>query len=133
MTAEEVPSEGELARVERTFTRNEVEAFADLSRDRGAHHLNPDDQGRVLVHGLLLATLPTEIGGERNVLAGSMEYEFHRPVHSGELVVCEVVTEQVTERDDRYEVQSNATCTVDGQTVMTATHAGAVMKTDTGL
>jgi hypothetical protein len=39
------PSEGDVATVERPFTPDDVERFADLSRDRGDHHLGPDNEG----------------------------------------------------------------------------------------
>lgn len=121
------PTEGAVATIERTFTRAEVEAFAEISGDEGDHHLEPDGEGRVLVHGLLLATLPTQVGGERNVLARTMSYEFRRPVYTGERVTCEVRTDHVAERDDGYEVRSVATCRNDGgETVMTAEYAGVI-------
>lgn len=127
--AEYVPSEGDVATVERTFTRADVETFAELSGDAGAHHLEPDEEGRVLVHGLLLGVLPTQVGGERNVLARVMRYEFHRPVYTGEAITCEVTTESVTEREDRYEVASTAACrNPAGETVVTAEYEGVILK-----
>ncbi|NIS30185.1 MAG: dehydratase, partial [Actinobacteria bacterium] len=48
---------------ERTFDREDVERFAELSRDEGYHHLVAEGDGPVLVHGLLTATLPTKLGG----------------------------------------------------------------------
>lgn len=124
-----VPREGDVARVERAFTRADVEAFAALSGDEGDHHLESDEEGRVLVHGLLLGVLPTQVGGERNVLARVMRYEFHRPVYTGQTITCEVTTESVEEREDRYEIESEAVCTNDaGETVMTATYEGVIMK-----
>lgn len=122
-----VPSEGEVATVERTFTREDVETFAALSGDEGDHHLQPDAEGRVLVHGLLVAVLPTVIGGERNVLARVMTFEFHRPVRTGQRVTCEVTTRSVTERDEGYAVASDAVCrNSDGETVMTAEYEGVI-------
>jgi hypothetical protein len=38
--------------------------FADVSRDRGIHHVKSDEDGRLLVHGLLTATIPTKLGGD---------------------------------------------------------------------
>lgn len=121
------PTEGDVATVTRTFTREDVEAFAALSGDEGEHHVEPDEDGRVIVHGLLLAVLPTQVGGERDVLARTMTYEFHRPVYTGEEVVCEVTTEAVAERGDRYEIESSAVCRNEaGETVMTANFEGIV-------
>jgi 3-hydroxybutyryl-CoA dehydratase len=124
-----VPQEGQVATVERTFTREDVETFAELSGDEGEHHLEPDEDGRVLVHGLLLGVLPTQVGGERNVLARLMTYEFHRPVYTGERITCEVETRSVTEQGDRYEISSRAVCTNEGgATVMTAEYEGVILK-----
>lgn len=120
-----VPTEGDVATVSRTFTREDVEAFAALSGDDGAHHVEPDEAGRVLVHGLLLAVLPTQVGGDRDFLATTMTYEFHRPVRTGEEVTCEVRTERVTEREDRYEIVSSALCrNGSGDVAMTAEFEG---------
>ncbi len=124
-----VPREGEVATVERTFTREDVETFAALSGDEGDHHVEPDDQGRVLVHGLLLGVLPTQVGGDRNVLARTMTYEFHRPVYTGQPITCAVTTEAVSEREDRYDIESSAVCRNEAdETVMTATYEGVITK-----
>jgi 3-hydroxybutyryl-CoA dehydratase len=64
---------------ERTFTTETVELFTKLSGDEGIHHLSPDEQGRLVVQGLLTATLPTKVGGDHNVLARNMKFEFLRP------------------------------------------------------
>ncbi|WP_144475639.1 MaoC family dehydratase N-terminal domain-containing protein [Cytobacillus oceanisediminis] len=85
---------------ERTFTKREVELFTEISGDEGIHHLTPDEQGRVVVQGLLTATLPTKVGGDHNVLARNMDFEFIRPVFTGDTIVCEVKIEQ-------YEKQAN--------------------------
>ena len=62
------PDEGDVFTVERTFTKDDVRAFAAVSEDTQSRHTDPDQDGRLLVHGLLTATLPTEIGGNLEVL-----------------------------------------------------------------
>ena len=74
------PEEGDVHTVERTFTHEDVERFGEVSGDRQAIHTEPDDEGRLMVQGLLTATLPTAIGGDLGVLARTMEYEFREPV-----------------------------------------------------
>ena len=124
-----VPREGAVSTATRTFTREDVEAFATLSGDRGEHHVEPDEAGRVLVHGLLRAVLPTQIGGERDFLATTMTYEFHRPVRTGETITCELTTDDVAERDDRYEITSSAVCRNEaGDVTTTAGFQGVVRK-----
>ena len=71
---------------ERTFTEEDVRQFAEVSGDRGAHHVEPGPDGRVMVQGLLTATLPTKIGGDLNFIAREMTFEFLRPVFSGDAV-----------------------------------------------
>jgi len=124
-----VPREDAVSTATRTFTREDVEAFAALSGDDGAHHVEPDEDGRVLVHGLLRAVLPTQIGGDRDFLATRMTYEFHRPVRTGETITCELTTDDVAERDDRYEIASSAVCRNEaGDVTTTAEFRGVVRK-----
>ena len=77
---------------ERTFTPEDVRTFTTVSGDAGDHHVETDDEGRLLVQGLLTATLPTKVGGDLNVLASRMEFDFWRPVYTGEHVVCSPCT-----------------------------------------
>lgn len=126
---EGVPREGTVRTVSRTFTREDVEAFAAISRDEGVHHVEPDDEGRLQLHGLLLAVLPTQLGGRLDFLARTMDYEFHRPTYTGEPIACEFTTDRVVERESRYEVESSAVChNAAGDTVMTAEFEGVVRK-----
>lgn len=85
---------GDIISFERTFTVRDVELFTEVSRDEGVHHVNPDEQGRLVVQGLLTATLPTKVGGDANVLARNMNFEFLRPVFTGDTILCEVKIEK---------------------------------------
>lgn len=126
---ESVPREGNVRTVTRTFTRADVETFAALSGDEGEHHVEPDDEGRLQLHGLLVAMLPTQLGTQLDFLARTMDYEFHRPAYTGEALTCEVTTDYVEERPDRYEMVSSAVCRNEGEkTVMTADFEGVVLK-----
>ena len=101
---------GDVVTAERTFTHEDVRTFTELSGDRGDHHLEPDEEGRLLVHGLLTATLATEIGGRFTVLARTMEYEFRRPVYTGQRIRCVAEFTTVAEREDgRTEVAAELT------------------------
>ena len=79
----------------RTFTAELVDAFTEISGDRGRHHLQPDAQGRRIVHGLLVASLGTQIGGSLNFLSRTMDYEFLRPVYVGDTITCTARIETV--------------------------------------
>ncbi|AZU60287.1 hotdog domain-containing protein [Neobacillus mesonae] len=91
---------GDIITFERTFTGRDVELFTEISGDEGIHHVTPDEQGRLVVQGLLTATLPTKVGGDHNVLARTMNFEFLRPVFTGDVIICEVKIE-------KYERQEN--------------------------
>lgn len=91
---------GDIITFERTFTVRDVELFTEISGDEGIHHITPDEQGRLVVQGLLTATLPTKVGGDHNVLARTMNFEFLRPVFTGDTINCEVKIE-------KYERQEN--------------------------
>lgn len=86
---------------ERTFTVEDVELFAKVSQDEGIHHVTPDEQGRLVVHGLLTATLPTKIGGDLNVLARNMNFVFLKPVYTGDTIVCEVKIEKYEWQEEK--------------------------------
>lgn len=91
---------GEKITFERTFTKEDVALFTEVSKDEGVHHVTPDEQGRFVVQGLLTSTLPTKIGGDYNVLARKMDFEFLRPVFSGDTICCDVTIERF-ERDEK--------------------------------
>ncbi|MCI0477057.1 MAG: hypothetical protein L0Y55_12480, partial [Anaerolineales bacterium] len=91
---------GEKIIYQRTFSVEEIELFARVSGDTGAHHVAPDALGRVMVHGLLTATLPTKIGGDLNYLARDMHFVFERPVYAGDTITCELVPTEITPDGD---------------------------------
>lgn len=91
---------GDVITFERSFTEEEVELFTKVSRDEGSHHVTPDEKGRLVVQGLLTATLPTKVGGDYNVLARNMNFEFLKPVFTDDTIKCDVEIE-------KYEKQKN--------------------------
>lgn len=101
---------GDIIKFERTFTTEDVEVFRKVSRDEASHHITPDDQGRVFIQGLLTATLPTKIGGDHNVLARTMNFEFLRPVLTGDTIICEVTIEQFEKSDNRTRIGASFLC-----------------------
>lgn len=125
------PQEGDTHTYERTFTTEDVRAFGEVSGDQQAIHTDPDEEGRLVVQGLLTATLPTKIGGDLEVLATRMEYEFHKPVRTGETITCRWENESVTERDDRYEISVVLSCTnEEGVEVLSGETDGIIWKDD---
>lgn len=104
---------GDIITFERTFTERDVELFTKISRDEGIHHITPDEQGKLVVQGLLTATLPTKVGGDHNVLARTMNFEFLRSVFTGDTIICEVKIEKYEKQDDyhRMSIVASFLCT----------------------
>ncbi|WP_254534929.1 MaoC/PaaZ C-terminal domain-containing protein [Halomarina litorea] len=124
------PQEGDTYRYERTFTHGDVEQFSEVTGDDQAIHSEPDEEGRLVVQGLLTASLQTKIGGDLSVLARAMEFYFRRPVYTGETIHCEWVTDSVEEREDRYDIEVAVECARerDDETVLTAEVTGIIWK-----
>ncbi|ENQ3080651.1 enoyl-CoA hydratase [Bacillus cereus] len=102
---------GEKITFERTFTKEDVVIFTKVSKDEGVHHVTPDEQGRFVVQGLLTSTLPTKVGGDYNVLARKMDFEFLRPVFSGDTIRCDVIIEQFElDEKNRTKITAAFTC-----------------------
>jgi acyl dehydratase len=126
------PVEGREHVLERTFTTEEVRAFGALSGDDQPIHTDPDAEGRLVVQGLLTATMATQVGGSLTVLAGEMDLRFRAPVYTGQRVRCAWTTGSVTEAADRWRLVADVDCTVDGETVLAGTVRGVVLKDDDG-
>jgi 3-hydroxybutyryl-CoA dehydratase len=120
---------GEKIRFERTFTKQDVERFTKVSLDEGNHHTNPDEQGRLVVQGLLTATLPTKIGGDYSVLARTMNFEFLRPVFTGDTISCEVTIEQLERKDHKkVSIMAAFLCTNQhGKLVLSGNFSGVIL------
>ena len=116
---------------ERTFTEEDVRRFAEISGDRGAHHVQPGPDGRVMVQGLLTATLPTKIGGDLNFLAREMTFEFLRPVFSGETITAEVRITSVQEEGARQWASVEAVCTNEAGKEVLRAHVRGFVPTPT--
>lgn len=120
---------GEKITFERTFTREDVELFTKVSKDEGAHHITPDEQGRFVVQGLLTATLPTKVGGDYNVLARTMNFEFLRPVYSDDTIRCDVIIEQFEpDEKNRTAISTTFTCINQlGKEVLKGSFSGIIL------
>ncbi|HYR77252.1 MAG TPA: hypothetical protein VEM96_15565 [Pyrinomonadaceae bacterium] len=51
---------GDIISWERTFSADDIRLFNKVSGDQGVHHVTPDEQGRLMVNGLLTATVPRD-------------------------------------------------------------------------
>ena len=119
---------GDIISFERTFTIEDVEMFTKVSGDEGIHHLTPDEQGRLVIQGLLTATLPTKVGGDHNVLARTMNFAFIRPVFTSDTIICEVTIEQFEKQDTRTNITATFICTNQNEKeVLRGNFAGVIL------
>lgn len=118
---------GDVTIWERTFTEEDVRLFARLSGDQGVHHIEQDEQGRLLVHGLLTATLPTKLGGDMNFIAREMVFNFLRPVFTGDTIHCEVTITHLEKIDGRTNMAAAWVCrNQNGKEIMTGHSHGII-------
>jgi len=94
---------GETFSVTRTFTQEDVQQFADITKDYNPVHFDSrfaqvkNFAGRIC-HGLLVASLVTEIGGQIGWLAAGMNFTFRRPVFCGDTITCDFTITEIDER-----------------------------------
>src|SRR3981081_4014439 len=102
---------GDTVSWERRFTEADIRLFNRVSGDEGVHHVTPAEQGRLMVHGLLTATVPTKIGGDMNFIARELKFQFHRPVFAGDTVTCVVTIVEFETADQYTKARTNCRCT----------------------
>ena len=113
----------------RTIIEEDVRKFSEISGDRGVHHVQPDAMGRLLVQGLLTATLPTKLGGDLNFIARTMSFEFLKPVYAGETLHCVGVVESAIAKSNRWKVRLSFSVTnQEGEIVLTGGCDGMILR-----
>jgi 3-hydroxybutyryl-CoA dehydratase len=119
---------GDVSVWERTFTIEDVQLFTRISGDQGIHHMVPDEQGRLLVHGLLTATLPTKLGGDINLIARELAFEFLRPVFTGDTIRCENTITSMEKQEKHTLLEATFVCrNQHGKEVLTG-HARGIIR-----
>ncbi len=119
---------GSQTRWSRVFTVEDVRHFSEVSGDRGTHHVELDAEGRLMVQGLLTATLPTKLGGDLNYLAREMLFEFLRPVFSGDRIECVSTATKVGRQPGRTYAEFSISCTNQaGKEVLRASTKGVIL------
>ena len=120
---------GDSFRTTRTFTDEDVTLFAQISRDYNPIHFDARfakarNFSAPICHGLLSASLLTEIGGQIGWLASFMNLRFKGPVYVGETTTCNWV---ITAIDQKGRAKASVTITnEDGVTVIEAEIGGIV-------
>ena len=94
---------GDRFTIVRCFSHEDVRRFAQISRDYNpvhcdAHYASIRGFKAPVAHGLLTASLVTEIGGQIGWLAKGMSFEFKRPVYPGEQISCHWLIVNIDER-----------------------------------
>jgi 3-hydroxybutyryl-CoA dehydratase len=96
--------------VTRTFTEQDTMAIAEISRDYNPVHF--DDRFAAannfrarICHGLLVAGMLTEVGGQIGWLAAEMNFRYKKPVYFGDSIECRFT---LTELDDRNRAKAEA-------------------------
>ena len=117
--------EGMSAAMEKTFTEDDVAAFARLSGDYNPAHMDADFAakgifGRRVVHGMLTASLVSAVLGVklpgRGTVYVSQTLRFRAPVFIGDTVRAQIVITAIDAR--RKRVTFATTCTVGEKTVL---------------
>lgn len=120
-------SVGKTLTASRTFTEAMVEAWLALSQDAGRHHVEPNENGQIVVHGLLVASLATEIGGRLSYLARELDFEFLKPVFTGDTITCTVRIDEIVPEERRTRLRlSGEAVNQSGLTVMRVRSSGIV-------
>ncbi len=96
--------------ITRTFSKEDVVRFADISRDYNPVHFEhrwTKIKGfkDTICHGLLVAGMVTEIGGQIGWLASGMDFHFKQPVYIGDTVTCRFT---ITEIDQQGRARAEA-------------------------
>ena len=79
--------------VRRVFTESDMNTFADITRDYNPVHFDErfaaakHFNGKIC-HGLLAASIITEIGGQMGWLATGMDFRFKQPVYFKDTITC---------------------------------------------
>jgi acyl dehydratase len=118
---------GDSITIERTFSEEDVMRFGDVSRDYNPVHYDERYAGakgfpRIICHGLLVASMITESGGQLGWLATRMDFRFKKPVYMGEMVRC---TLTITDVDESGMAESQAVWrNQEGEILLEATLTG---------
>ncbi|WP_095133347.1 MaoC family dehydratase [Pseudomonas sp. Irchel s3h14] len=95
---------GDSFTVSRHFSEEDIQRFANISRDYNPVHFDAsfaEARGfrAPVSHGLLTASLVTEIGGQIGWLASGMTFHFNKPVYAGDTITCHWLITGIDEKD----------------------------------
>ena len=102
---------GDRFSVERTFTEKDMLKFSEITRDYNPVHFDrrfsavKNFKGRIC-HGLLVASMLTEIGGQIGWLASVMNFRFKQPVYFGDTINCSLSITKIDEQNQRARAEA---------------------------
>ena len=120
---------GDTFRTSRTFTNDDVIRFARISRDYNPVHFDArfakaKNLSAPICHGLLAASLITEIGGQIGWLASFMNLRFKGPVYVGETITCNWV---ITAIGQKGRAKASITITKENGLTVIEAEIGGIM------
>jgi acyl dehydratase len=94
---------GDRFSISRTFTEDDVNRFADITRDYNPVHFDErftavKGYNGPVCHGLLVAAMISEIGGQIGWLASEMRFNYKKPVYFGDTITCDF---EITDVDEK--------------------------------
>ena len=120
---------GDTFTVKRRFTKKDTEYFGNITKDYNPVHYDrrfteAKKLNGLICHGLLVASLITEIGGQIGWLASGMDFRFKKPVYFGDTITCSFT---ITEINERGKAKGEAVyINQDGMVVLEAILSGIV-------
>ena len=101
---------GDVFTITRKFSEADMTKFADITKDYNPIHF--DDRfatvkqfnGRIC-HGLLVASILTQIGGQIGWLASRMDFKFKQPVYFDDTIECSLVITKI-DKNGRTEAEA---------------------------
>ncbi|MBI5595311.1 MAG: hypothetical protein HY928_04395 [Elusimicrobia bacterium] len=122
-------SAGMQLRYTRHISAHDIADFTKSSHDANIYHVEPDPSGRLIAHGLLVASLATKLGGDLHFLARTMTFDFIKPAYSGDTLTCLATVDSLIEQSERFKCRFSFTVTNQaGETVMVGHTAGMIRK-----
>ena len=109
---------------ERCFTRQDILNFAEISQDKGEQHMRLE---KPVLQGLLIATLPTKLGGDIDFIAISFECSFLKYAYADENLICTVRVESKLKQSKRIKCSYSFRCVnASGELITKGTFKGFV-------
>jgi acyl dehydratase len=96
-------TKGDTFTVKRSFTKKDTEYFGNITKDYNPVHYDSrfteaKKLNGLICHGLLVASLITEIGGQIGWLASGMDFRFKKPVYFGDTITCSFTITEINEK-----------------------------------